>query len=389
MAFRIIHVVDSTTSADAAEVLALLLESQRGWGGAAQRPEVVGLGHRSTGAVLAGAGIPVEGGNGRPRVRWCSSLGWADPTSWRALGRLIDPAQPTLLHAWGIPAAFACAMAGRSAARIVTLTDLPRGVTRRMLAIIDQASWRASRGPRGRPVQWVGLHQHVVERLLTVGIDPARATSIPLAVAPAHAPAIERRAVREELGLLPQDGPVFLLAGDASRHSRHDYGLWAGGIVQQIFPRVRVIVREDLRRRRNHGLERLLDNLGDPHLPVLAPAEMAWESLLAAADALLVTADGPIPMGAVLHAMAAGVPVVGTPVPIVREVIEDRRTGLIAASLKPRDLAARIEELFSDDVLRRQLIAAAREETLSRRSPVGMVDAFRNLYAQGGVSAIA
>jgi glycosyltransferase involved in cell wall biosynthesis len=105
------------------------------------------------------------------------------------------------------------------------------------------------------------------------------------------------------------------------------------------------------------------------------------------ADVVLVSADGPIAMGAALHAMAAGVPVVGTPVPRVREVVEDRRTGLVAASLKPRALAARLEELLSNGALRAELTRQAREEIAARRSSAVTVDRLRTIYASGGMAA--
>jgi hypothetical protein len=402
MPIRILHVIDSSTSPDAVEVLALLLDPARAGLAAthahtssAPRQEIIALGHRSTATLLESAGIStasrVANGHRYPALTWLPSMGWADPTPWRKLRARINSGEPTLLHAWGLTAAVACAMAGRAAARIITLTDLPAALTSkagRLLSLIDRGTWRRNIDrATGRPAQWVGFHQYVAEGLIARGIEAARVRWIPLAIGEGQRAATgsDAGAVREELGLLPQDGPVFVLAGDASRHARHDYGLWAGGIVQQMFPRVRVVVREDLRHRRNFGLERLIDHLADPGLVVLAPGEMGWDALMTVADAVLVPADGPVPMGAALHAMAAGVPVVGTPVEVVRELIDDRRTGLVAASLKPRALAARIEELLNDRALRDSLVAAAREGIRTHRSPAAMVEAFGILYAQESV----
>jgi glycosyltransferase involved in cell wall biosynthesis len=150
-----------------------------------------------------------------------------------------------------------------------------------------------------------------------------------------------------------------------------------------MFSRVRVIVREDLRRRRNHGFERFLDNLADPAMTILAPAEMGWDPLVSIADAVLIPADGPVPVGAALHAMAAGVPVIGTPIPIVRELIDDRRTGLVASTLKPRALVSPIDEVLNNSALRRHIVTNALEEIRTRRSPAAFVASFQNLYAQG------
>lgn len=386
MPFRVLHILDITTSADAVAALASFLDAEFHRTSETAH-ELVVLGHRSTADMLPVAGIPTA----TMPVACLPSMGWADPTGWRALRRLIDPHHPTLLHAWGILAAMACAMGGDSAARLITLTHLPDATSPRLLAAIDRAQLGSPRWhwPRGnpRPLQWVGLNAQVTDALLRRGIEPLRVAHLPLGVPSTHPPPGERQRVRELLGLLPPDGPVFLLAGDASGRSRHDHGLWAVGILQQIYPRARVIVRQDLRNRHNHGFERLVDNLADPEMPILAPAELSWESLLSAADVLIVSADGPVEVGAVLHAMVAGVPVIGTPIPAVRAIIDDGRTGLIAASLKPRDISARVEELLSDVSLKCALVAAARGEVASRHSPVAMVEGFRALYSFEGAAS--
>ena len=388
MAFRIIHVVDTTTSEDSVEALAALLRSEAADASMASH-EIAVLGHRSTGALLEAAGIS-GAGTGSRKIHWLRSLGWLDPVGWRALAKLVDPSRPMLLHAWGLPAALACAIGGSSAGRVVTLGEGPLTLPQTALDTIDRGSWR--RGQRkGRGVQWTGFTREVVEALVEAGVPRQRVAHVPLGLEEkvGQPREIERKELREQLGLVPEDGPVFLLAGDARPQSRHDYGLWAAGIVQQLFPRVRVIVREDLRNRRDHGLERLFNSMGDPDLPVVAPAEISWQRLLGIADVLMVTADGPVPMGAAIAAMMAGVPVVGTPIATVREVLEDGHTGLIARSMKARALAARVEELLADGELRNRLIKAAREESRSRHGAADMVKCLRSLYAMGAVAAPA
>ena len=57
----------------------------------------------------------------------------------------------------------------------------------------------------------------------------------------------------------------------------------------------------------------------------------------------------------VLEALAAGCPVVATPVGGIPEVIEDRRSGLLVPLEEPETLAERLEELRRDGELRRRL----------------------------------
>jgi glycosyltransferase involved in cell wall biosynthesis len=124
-----------------------------------------------------------------------------------------------------------------------------------------------------------------------------------------------------------------------------------------------------------------MDRLPDGEVVVLAPAEMPWERLVLAADALLITADGQVEMNAALHAMAAGVPVVGTPVDAVREVIIDGVNGLVSKELKPRSIAARVEDLLRDAVLRKKVVSGAKATAAERFSLERMIDQIQDILS--------
>jgi glycosyltransferase involved in cell wall biosynthesis len=61
-----------------------------------------------------------------------------------------------------------------------------------------------------------------------------------------------------------------------------------------------------------------------------------------------------------IEAMAAGVAVVATEVPGIRDVIQHNQTGLLVPPSDPPSLAAAIAQLVEDRPLRGRLIAAAR-----------------------------
>ncbi|MEA2717776.1 MAG: hypothetical protein QOI99_2093 [Actinomycetota bacterium] len=63
---------------------------------------------------------------------------------------------------------------------------------------------------------------------------------------------------------------------------------------------------------------------------------------------------------AVLEAMAAGLPVVATDIPVFREYLEPGRDALLVPPGEPGPLAAAMAELMSDESLRRRLSAAGR-----------------------------
>jgi len=67
-----------------------------------------------------------------------------------------------------------------------------------------------------------------------------------------------------------------------------------------------------------------------------------------------------------IEAMAAGIPVIATDVPGIRDVVQHDRTGLLVPPRSPKLLAAAIDRVRSDLELRQRLIANAREE-VSRR----------------------
>jgi glycosyltransferase involved in cell wall biosynthesis len=69
---------------------------------------------------------------------------------------------------------------------------------------------------------------------------------------------------------------------------------------------------------------------------------------------------------AILEALAAGVPVVTTPVAGIPEAIEDGRTGLLAPPGDDEGLAARIEELLKNEALCQTIGAAGRAAIATR-----------------------
>jgi glycosyltransferase involved in cell wall biosynthesis len=77
---------------------------------------------------------------------------------------------------------------------------------------------------------------------------------------------------------------------------------------------------------------------------------------------VLVNASDPEPFGIVLlEAMAAGLPVVAVDSGGPRDIVEHERTGMLARSGEPDDLAAALEPLLSSDALRHELGQRGRE----------------------------
>ena len=102
------------------------------------------------------------------------------------------------------------------------------------------------------------------------------------------------------------------------------------------------------------------------------------ESLLASASALLAPskAEG---FGLVLiEAMAAGVPVLATNVPGIRDVVRDGETGLLVPC-DPRPLAAGLERLVEHPALRDRLATAGRADVRQRFTWAAVLPQYREL----------
>src|SRR5439155_26579608 len=101
---------------------------------------------------------------------------------------------------------------------------------------------------------------------------------------------------------------------------------------------------------------------------------------LADADIFVLPSRSEALPNAVIEAMAAGLPIVASAVGGILELIDDGRTGLLAATGDARALADQIGRLMNDPALAARLGAAAREDARARYSFERMISAFERGY---------
>lgn len=85
-----------------------------------------------------------------------------------------------------------------------------------------------------------------------------------------------------------------------------------------------------------------------------------------------------------VEAMAAGTPVVATPVDGVRDLVEDAQTGLWCAPGDPRSIATAVMRLQSDAALRRRIVEEARRRAETTYAWDAVATRFAELYERLG-----
>ncbi len=126
-------------------------------------------------------------------------------------------------------------------------------------------------------------------------------------------------------------------------------------------------------------IESLIDRL-DLHHPVdLHGAVNGSADALAGIDVLVLPSDAEGFGLVLIEAMAAGVPVIGTDVPGIRDVIRDGENGLLVRPRDPRALADAIERVLSDASLREKLSAGGRASVQERFAWPSVYERYRSL----------
>lgn len=80
-----------------------------------------------------------------------------------------------------------------------------------------------------------------------------------------------------------------------------------------------------------------------------------------------------------IEAMAAGVPVVGTNVPGIRDVIVDGENGLLVAVREPKALADVVRRVFDDRALRDRIVAGGLKSVKERYDWAAIYPLYREL----------
>ena len=335
--------------------------------------------------VLLAAGLPADRFQRRLCVLgaagpWAETLRAAgvivDVLNWRwkldlvAFGRLrhlLRAYQADLLHVWGRSALRLVALAGglRRSRVLVTMPSQPRQSTTRL-------GW-PDRWLLRRTALIIVPSQNEAGEWRRLGLANRQIVVVP--------PGVEAATdASGESGerLSPR---TILCIGPLLRHKGFRDAIWVIDMLRYLYPDAQLaFVGEGPDRiaieRFAHDA-RVADRvhfLGDrSDLPsLIAQAELVW------APSLLQGSTN-----AVLEAMAAGKPVVGTTVPGMADIINDGQTGFLVAPADQAALARQTRVLFDDAGLRQRMGEAGRQRAVRHFAAGDMIDRLAPLYEAG------
>jgi glycosyltransferase involved in cell wall biosynthesis len=185
------------------------------------------------------------------------------------------------------------------------------------------------------------------------------------------------------LGLAESD-IVMLVPGESTLHAKLLEAMWAVSILNVMEPKHRLLVWGQGRFTRR--LVEFAASQKQSDKLIVAEKRLGrqveFEELLAAADAVMITADGPVSTLPIAICMAAALPIVSTVTSEIAELLEDRHTALLVAKRSPKTIAQRLQDLLADKGQQWKLADMAKTEAYEFFSHTRFLNQSRGLYQQ-------
>ncbi len=329
-----------------------------------------------TGVLLApGAdlGSPVLSSTSVP-VTVISKRWKYDPRSLWELKRLIDRFQPDLIHAW-TSNANAYAMAAAKAT----------GVKRIVAGYGCVDPFKS--GPRLAIDRYIGKHcvrliansTGVRDFYMRKGLPAEKFHIIPGGVEPSRPTTTTRRQLLAELGL-PENSRLIGLIGGLLLRNRVKDAIWAADLLKVIRKDVHLLIIGDGPHR--ELLRRFRDQVRIADFVHFLGLRGDLARLMPHFDLLWSTSPYEDQSGAILEAMAAGVPLVACDIPGTRDLVLHQQTGFLVPIGDRAGFARHAHQLFEDPAFSSRLGQAAYERARCEFSPVKMISSYAEMYRQ-------
>jgi glycosyltransferase involved in cell wall biosynthesis len=186
----------------------------------------------------------------------------------------------------------------------------------------------------------------------------------------------EGYAVRAELGI-PMDAPLISTIGRLNAQKGHTTLIAAAGLVLARSPQARFLIVGD--GDLMGGLQAQASSLGVSEAIIFAGHRKDIPEILAATDILCISSNYEGTPLVLFEAMAAGKAIVSTSVDGCREVLQDKRTGLLVPPQDPQKLADALARVVGDGALRGRLAAAA-QQTAKRYDVAECMNHMQRIY---------
>ena len=225
--------------------------------------------------------------------------------------------------------------------------------------------------------RYIAISRAIHDVLIDDGIPAERISVVHSGVVPHPAPGMSREAVRDALGI-PVDAPVVGNVAHLADHKGQGHLIRAFPAVLAAHPTAHlVIVGEGEARPALEEEIRRLDLEARIHL---AGFQTDIAACLGALDLFVMPSEQEGLCTSLLDALTAGLPVIGSEIGGIPEIIEPERTGLLAPVGDSPALAAAITRLLADRALAAALAEAGREKVARHFSADAMVEGSLRVY---------
>ena len=225
--------------------------------------------------------------------------------------------------------------------------------------------------------RYIAISEAIGEVLVSDGIDRDRISVVHSGVVPHPPPRTDRAAIRASLEI-PADAPVVGNVAHLAKHKGQVHLVRAFPAVLEAHPDAHLVIVGDGEEKDGLAAEiARLELGGRVHLAGFQSDVAAW---LAAFDLFVMPSEQEGLCTSILDALTAGLPVVGSRVGGIPEIIEPERTGLLAPVGDSAALAAAIRRLLGDRSFAGALAAAGQEKVAARFSADAMVEGSLRVY---------
>jgi len=296
---------------------------------------------------------------------------WRDVPSAAALLRRMR-GKFDIVHAWGGSALAIAALGTNLPIAFSPTASTTRRTIHWLRAILSY-----------RHVEAIAPTTTLRRKLVERGIPIERCHLIRPGVELARIKRRHQTTLRADLGFADDDY-VMLAPGESTRGAAHDHALWTATVLHVLDIRYKLLIwgrGSQLDRIRN-----LSRKMGALTAVCIAEQKLRrkidFEELPAVADAVIVSAAGPVATLPIATCMAAGSPIVARTSYTVGELLEDRHTALMTGSNNHRDLARRILDLRADSAIQWSIADMAKTEAFEYFSFTRFVNQYRSVYRQ-------